>query len=98
MSRQRKFRVSVFPSGTIDLGSTPLHHHCCQSQRNAEEHFLKYIARRDDLRVVLHQGDLRGTSYKTLLDSYWFEHYRREQRAKAVAECIENKRCERGEN
>jgi hypothetical protein len=98
LSKQRKFRVSVFPPGTTSIGDNPLHHHACQSQRNAEEHFLKHIARTDDRRVIVHQGNLRGHAYKTILDSSWFEHYRREQRAKAVENHIENQRVNRGEN
>jgi hypothetical protein len=99
MSKQRKFRVSVFPPGTTDLGSTPLHHHACQSQRSAEEHFLKYVARKDAPRVIVHQGNLRGTAYKTILDSSWFEHYEiGDKRHKGAMDFIENRREKRGEN
>jgi hypothetical protein len=95
VSKVRKFRVSVFPNGTTDLGSRPLKHHCCDKLRTAEDHFQRYVVRKERPRVIVHQGNLRDHAYKRILDSYWGEHFSdpREQ----WQHYIENKRVERGE-
>lgn len=92
---QRKFRVSVFRHGTTNLGSTPLKHHCCDRLDVAENHFLRHVVKDDKPRVIVHQGNLRGTAYKTILDSRWGEHFG--DPAKDWARFVENKRVARGE-
>ncbi len=95
MSKQRKFRVSVFAPDITDLGSSPLRHHACKSQRNAEEQFLKYVVQKEKPRVIVHQGNLRGHAYKTHLDSYWGEHF--SDPAKQWRDFVENERVKRGQ-